>query len=70
MIKKIRVLVVDDSAFNRVSIGKMLEQIPEVEIVGYAADGEIGLRKVIDLTPDLITLDLERPRMSGFSMLR
>ncbi|WP_026362263.1 chemotaxis-specific protein-glutamate methyltransferase CheB [Geopsychrobacter electrodiphilus] len=68
--KKIRVLVVDDSAFNRVSIGKMLEQISEVEIVGYAADGEAGLRKVFDLKPDLVTLDLEMPKMGGFSMLR
>lgn len=66
----IRVLVVDDSAFNRVSIGKMLEQLPEVEIVGYAADGEAGLRKVIELKPDLVTLDLEMPKMGGFSMLR
>ena len=70
MAAPIRVLVVDDSAFNRVSIGKMLEDIPEVEIVGYAADGEAGLRKVIDLKPDLVTLDLEMPRMGGFSMLR
>jgi two-component system chemotaxis response regulator CheB len=68
--KKIRVLVVDDSAFNRVSIGKMLEAIPEIEIVGYAADGEAGLRKVLDLRPDLVTLDLEMPRMGGFSLLR
>lgn len=66
----IRVLVVDDSAFNRVSIGKMLEQIPEVQIVGYAADGEAGLKKVLELKPDLVTLDLEMPKMGGFSMLR
>lgn len=70
MTPRIRVLVVDDSAFNRISIGKMLEQIPEVEIVGYAADGEAGLRKVHELKPDLVTLDLEMPRMGGFSMLR
>ncbi len=67
---KIRVLIVDDSAFNRVSLGKMLEELPEVEIVGYAADGEAGLRKVLELQPDLVTLDLEMPRMGGFSMLR
>jgi two-component system chemotaxis response regulator CheB len=68
--RQIRVLVVDDSAFNRVSIGKMLEKIPEVDIVGYASDGEIGLRKTLELSPDLVTLDLEMPKMSGFSMLR
>ena len=70
MARHIRVLVVDDSAFNRVSLGKMLEKIPRVEVVGYAADGEIGLRKIIELKPDLVTLDLEMPRMGGFSMLR
>lgn len=70
MASSIRVLVVDDSAFNRVSIGKMLEQMPQVQIVGYAADGEIGLRKVLELRPDLVTLDLEMPKMGGFSMLR
>ncbi len=70
MAPHIRVLVVDDSAFNRVSLGKMLEKIPRVEVVGYAADGEIGLRKIIDLKPDLVTLDLEMPKMGGFSMLR
>jgi two-component system chemotaxis response regulator CheB len=70
MRRQIRVLVVDDSAFNRVSIGKMLEKISEVEIVGFAADGEVGLRKALELKPDLITLDLEMPKMGGFSMLR
>ncbi len=70
MASPIRVLVVDDSAFNRVSIGKMLEPMPEVQIAGYASDGEIGLRKALELKPDLITLDLEMPRMGGFSMLR
>lgn len=67
---KVRVLVVDDSAFNRRSIVKMLESLPNVEVVGYACDGEEGLRKVIDLRPDLITLDLEMPRMDGFTLLR
>lgn len=70
MKKEIRVLVVDDSAFNRVSIGKMLEKIPEVRIVGFAGDGEEGLHRFFELRPDLVTLDLEMPRMGGFSMLR
>jgi two-component system chemotaxis response regulator CheB len=48
----------------------MLESLPNVEVVGYACDGEEGLRKVIDLRPDLITLDLEMPRMDGFTFLR
>ena len=70
MIPTIRVLVVDDSAFNRRTIIKMLEAVPGIEIVGYACDGEEGLRKVFDLHPDLITLDLEMPRMDGFTFLR
>ena len=68
--QKVRVLVIDDSAFNRRTIVKMLESLPGVEVVGYACDGEEGLRKVIDLHPDLITLDLEMPRMDGFTLLR
>ncbi|MBE0577731.1 MAG: chemotaxis response regulator protein-glutamate methylesterase [Desulfuromonadales bacterium] len=67
---KVRVLVIDDSAFNRRSIVKMLESLPNVDVIGYACDGEEGLRKVIDLRPDLITLDLEMPRMDGFTLLR
>ncbi|AJE03677.1 protein-glutamate methylesterase/protein-glutamine glutaminase [Geobacter pickeringii] len=68
--KKIKVVVIDDSAFNRRAITKMLEDMPEVEVVGYAADGEEGIRKVIDLKPDLVTLDLEMPKMDGFTLLR
>lgn len=66
----IRVLVVDDSAFSRVSIGKMLEADPRIRAVGYAVDGEEGLKKLLDLKPDVVTLDLEMPRMGGFALLR
>lgn len=66
----IRVLVIDDSAYNRRTIIKMLESAPGVEVVGYACDGEEGLRKVFDLKPDLVTLDLEMPRIDGFTFLR
>jgi two-component system, chemotaxis family, protein-glutamate methylesterase/glutaminase len=69
-VKKIRVVVVDDSAYNRRAITRMLEELPGVEVVGYATNGEEGIRRVIDLTPDLVTLDLEMPRMDGFTMLR
>lgn len=65
-----RVMVVDDSAFSRVSIGRMLESDPRIRVVGYAADGEEGLKKLIELKPDVVTLDLEMPRMGGFSLLR
>lgn len=66
----IKVLVVDDSAYNRRTIIQMLEEIPGVKVVDYANDGEIALRKAIDLKPDLITLDLEMPKMDGFTVLR
>jgi two-component system, chemotaxis family, protein-glutamate methylesterase/glutaminase len=66
----LRVLVVDDSVFNRRSIGEILAQSPEIEVVGKAADGEEALRLVANLKPDAITLDLEMPRMDGFTFLR
>ena len=66
----IRVLVIDDSAFSRQTITRMLETSPLVEVVGSARDGEEALRKAFDLKPDLITLDLEMPRMDGFTFLR
>ena len=48
----------------------MLEALPEVEVVGYAVDGEEGIRRILDLKPDLVTLDIEMPRMDGFTLLR
>ncbi len=66
----IRVLVIDDSAFSRQTITRMLETSPLVEVVGVARDGEDALRKTFELEPDLITLDLEMPRMDGFTYLR
>ena len=68
--KKVRVLVIDDSAFSRRTIVRLLEEIPGVEVAGYAVNGEEGLRKAMDLRPDLITLDLEMPGMDGFTLLR
>lgn len=66
----IRVLVIDDSAFSRQTITQMLEHSPLVEVVGVARDGEEALRRTIELEPDLVTLDLEMPRMDGFTYLR
>lgn len=66
----IRVLVIDDSAFSRLTITRMLETSPLVEVVGVARDGEDALHKTLELKPDLITLDLEMPRMDGFTFLR
>jgi two-component system chemotaxis response regulator CheB len=68
--RPIRVVVIDDSAFNRQTITGMLEASPGIEVVGRAGDGEEGLRQVFQLKPDVITLDLEMPKMDGFSFLR
>jgi len=66
----IRVLVIDDSAFSRQVITRILSASPLVDVVGVASDGEDALRKTFELRPDLITLDLEMPRMDGFTLLR
>ncbi|HEY8377186.1 MAG TPA: chemotaxis-specific protein-glutamate methyltransferase CheB [Nannocystis sp.] len=67
---KLRVLVVDDSAYNRQTIASMLEQDPGAVVVGRASNGKEALRMVFDLQPDVITLDLEMPEMDGFAFLR
>ncbi len=67
---KIRLLVVDDSAFNRRNIADIFTSSNDVEVVGKAADGEEALRLATLLRPDVITLDLEMPRMDGFTFLR
>ncbi len=66
----IRVLVVDDSAYNRVAISRMLANHPEMEVTDTAGNGEEAIRKVMRLRPDVITLDLEMAGMDGFSVLR
>ncbi len=66
----IRVLVVDDSAYNRVSITKMLESHPEIRVIDTASTGEDAIHKIVKLKPDVITLDLEMEPMDGFSVLR
>ena len=66
----LRVLVVDDSAFNRRNIADILGGSDEIEVVGKAGDGEQALQLAISLRPDVITLDLEMPRMDGFTFLR
>jgi two-component system, chemotaxis family, protein-glutamate methylesterase/glutaminase len=67
----LRVLVVDDSAYNRKNISEILTTGSEdVEIVGKAGDGDEALKLAAQLRPDVITLDLEMPRMDGFTFLR
>ena len=67
---KIRILIVDDSAYSRQTLRKMLEADQAIEIAGIAADGIDAMAKTLRHKPDLITLDLEMPGMDGFSFLR
>src|ERR1700722_20212736 len=64
-----RVLVIDDSVVIRKVLSQTLAEDPELEIVGTAGDGKIGLAKIAQLKPDLITLDVEMPVMSGLEAL-
>jgi two-component system chemotaxis response regulator CheB len=66
----IRVLVVDDSALMRKLIPEALLHDSSIEVVGTAMDGEMGLKKIEELKPDVVTLDLDMPRMDGMEMLR
>ena len=68
--RPLRVLVVDDSVFNRRTIAEILTSIPGVVVIGKAADGEEALALALTEKPDLVTLDLEMPRMDGFTFLR
>jgi two-component system, chemotaxis family, protein-glutamate methylesterase/glutaminase len=70
MSERIRVLVVDDSALMRKLIPAILERDSSIEVVGTAMDGAFALKKIEELHPDVITLDLEMPRMDGMETLR
>lgn len=70
MARDIGVLVVDDSAFMRKMLTDILESTREIKVVGTARDGFEALKKVKELNPDIITLDVEMPSMDGLSCLR
>ena len=70
MDSKIKVLVVDDSAVVRQSLSAILEADPEIEVMGTAADPIIAVKKIMREVPDVITLDIEMPRMDGLTFLR
>ena len=67
---EIRVLIVDDSAFMRHALGRLLTEEPDIEVVGAASNGDEGLRMAAELRPDVITLDVEMPVLDGVGMLR
>ncbi len=66
---KIRVLVVDDSALMRRVICNLLEEDPDLRVVGTAVDGIEAIERVLELKPDVVTLDLEMPRLDGLQTL-
>ena len=67
--KTIRVLVVDDSALMREVLTEILSQDPAIEVVGAASDPYVAREKIMRLGPDVLTLDVEMPRMDGLSFL-
>lgn len=65
----LRVLVADDSVLFRRSISDALAALPDVQVVGSAANGKLALQKIRELKPDLLTLDLEMPELDGLGVL-
>ena len=70
MKRPVRVLVVDDSALMRKLIPRILERDNSIEVVGTAMDGHFGLKKIEDLAPEVVTLDLEMPGLNGIDTLK
>jgi two-component system, chemotaxis family, protein-glutamate methylesterase/glutaminase len=70
MTPPVRVLVVDDSALMRKLIPQILETDSSIQVVGTAMDGTFGLKKIEELKPQVVTLDLEMPGMGGLDMLK
>lgn len=70
MKNKIRVLVVDDSALVRQSLASILESDPMIEVMGTASDPFAAAKKISVEVPDVITLDVEMPKMDGLTFLK
>src|SRR5271157_375763 len=67
--RKMRVLVVDDSVVVRRVLARTLSSDPTIDVVGTAPNGKIALAKIAQVTPDLVTLDVEMPEMDGLQTL-
>jgi two-component system, chemotaxis family, protein-glutamate methylesterase/glutaminase len=67
---RVRILVVDDSAFMRLALSKMIDSDPQLNVVATAHDGLDAIEKVKKYKPDLVTLDIEMPKMDGLTALR
>jgi two-component system chemotaxis response regulator CheB len=70
MTRKIRVLVVDDSASVREILSRVLKSDPAIDVIGTAADPYVAAKRISEEIPDVITLDVEMPRMDGITFLR
>ena len=68
--KKIKVLIIDDSALVRQTLCDILSSDPEIEVVGSAADPILAAERMRTVIPDVITLDVEMPRMDGLTFLQ
>ncbi len=68
--KKVKLLIVDDSALVRQILTQGLSRDPEIEVVGVASDPYVARDKIVNLKPDVLTLDVEMPRMDGVEFLR
>lgn len=66
----VKVLIVDDSAFMRNALASMLSSDPEIQVIGKARDGVEGIELVEKLRPDIVTMDVEMPRMDGIAALK
>lgn len=70
MTRKIKVLIVDDSAVVRQTLQSILSSDPEIEVIGTASDPFFAAKKIAQEVPDVITLDVEMPRMDGLTFLK
>ena len=67
---KVRVLIVDDSAVVRQTLSSLLSSDPEIEVIGTAGDPFVASERIAEQVPDVITLDIEMPRMDGLTFLK
>jgi len=68
--RPVRILVVDDSSFMRLALARIIQSDPDLAVVGCAHDGRQALDMAAELSPDVITMDVEMPRMNGLQALR
>ncbi|WP_397570974.1 chemotaxis-specific protein-glutamate methyltransferase CheB [Schlesneria sp. T3-172] len=67
---KLTIVAVDDSALFRVLLSNAVRSIPDCEIIGTASDGQSAVQKIVELQPDLVTLDMEMPELDGMGVLQ